>query len=82
MALQPQERHALLFMLRHLVYGLTGALTFGVGLLWFDIGGIGTLVLASEQWALTLVLLFAGLFITFGSVAMGIGVMTLGEDRY
>ncbi|MBB4265085.1 hypothetical protein [Roseospira visakhapatnamensis] len=82
MPLQPQERHAVLFMLRHLAYGLTGALTFGVSLLGLDVGGIGTLVLASDQWALNLALLFAGLFITFGSVAMGVGVMSLAEDRY
>jgi len=82
MALHSQERRAVLFMLRHLACGLTGALTFGVCLLWFDVGGIGTLALASEQWALNLLMLFAGLSITFGSVAMGIGVMALGEDRY
>ncbi len=82
MPLHPQERHAIAFLLRHLVYGLAGALTFGIGLLWFDVGGIGTLVLASEQWVLTLLLLFAGLFITFGSVAMGVGVMAQADDRY
>jgi hypothetical protein len=82
MPLPRHERAAILFMVQHAVYGIAGALSFGVGLLWLDVGGIGTLALASEQWALNLLLLFAGLFVTFGSVAIGVGVMRLGEDRY
>jgi len=82
MPLTPHERNAIAFVARHVAYGLTGAVVFGVGLLWTDVGGLGTLALNSEQWALNLLLLFAGLFITFGGVAIGVGVMTLGEDRY
>lgn len=82
MPMPRHERNAIVFMLQHVVYGLAGAVSFGVSLLWFDVGGIGTLAMASEHWALNLVLLFAGLFVTFGGVAIGVGVMTMGEDRY
>jgi len=81
MALQSRERAAILFVLKHLAQGLAAALTFGVCLLWFDIGGLGTLVLTSDHRFIALPLLFAGLFITFGGVAIGAGVMSLAEDR-
>ena len=82
MTMPRHERAAVLFLARHVAYGLVGALTCLIGLVWTDVGGLGTLALASEQGWLTLLLLFAGLFVTFGGVAFGIGVMTLGEDRY
>jgi hypothetical protein len=82
MPLNRYERKAIAFMARHVGYGLAGAVTFGVGLLWTDVGGLGTLVLNSDHWPLNLLMLFAGLFVTFGGVAIGVGVMTLGEDRY
>lgn len=82
MSLPRHERDAILFMARHVAYGLAGALTFGIGLLWTDVGGLGTLALASENRAVTLLLLFGGLFVTFGGVAFGVGVMSLARDRY
>ncbi|MBL8668495.1 MAG: hypothetical protein JNM48_13645, partial [Rhodospirillales bacterium] len=44
-------------------------------------GGIGSLIAASPDRGLFLVLLFFGLFITFGSIGMAVGIMQLGEER-
>ncbi|MBB4286549.1 hypothetical protein [Roseospira goensis] len=82
MALSKPEREAIVFMAKHVTYGFAGALTFGVGILALDIGGIGTLALGSEQWPINLLMLFGGLFVTFSSVAIGVGVMGLAEDKY
>ena len=81
-AMQPHERTALLFLLRHLLYGVVGGLTFGGLLLWQDFGSLRTLMMASEQPLLWLFMLFFGLFVTFGSVGMGVGVMSLGRDEF
>ncbi|MCA1940053.1 MAG: hypothetical protein LDL26_03565 [Caenispirillum bisanense] len=81
MPLKPHERHVLDFLLKHLLYGTFGGFLFGGLLLATDLGGIRTLVMASEDTVLFLILLFFGLFVTFGSVGMGVGIMSLGEDK-
>ncbi|MCF8480465.1 MAG: hypothetical protein K9H25_08545 [Rhodospirillum sp.] len=81
MSLLPYERHALRFMLGHLAVGTAGALVFGGLLLYLDIGSIRTMLMASREWYIFGGLLFFGLIVTFGGVAMGIGVMSLGEDK-
>lgn len=73
--------HALAFLLGHLGIGLSGAILFGGLLLWTDMGGLGQLVFRSSTPALAIFLLFFGLFVTFGGIAMAIGVMGLGEER-
>ncbi|TAN55045.1 MAG: hypothetical protein EPN26_05930 [Rhodospirillales bacterium] len=78
--MKPHERHVLLFMLRHLVYGVTGGFIFGGLLLALDIGGLRHLIFTSNDTVLALFLLFFGLFITFGSVGMGVGIMTMDKD--
>lgn len=50
-------------------------------LLWSDIANLGTLIFASPDRNLFLLLLFFGLWITFGSIAMAVGVMQLGKER-
>jgi hypothetical protein len=50
-------------------------------LLWRDVDGLGTMIFASPDRDLFLVLLFFGLFITFGSLGMAAGVMQFGEER-
>lgn len=61
--------------------GVLGALAFVGCLLVFDVAGIGRLARGAESAWWMLLLLCSGTAVTFGSVAMGIGVMTLGEDR-
>lgn len=75
------DRHFLGFLLRHLIFGTVGGVVFGVLLLWFDIAGLWTMIAQSPDRELSLILLFFGLFITFGSIGMAVGVMQLGEER-
>lgn len=81
MPLKKHEKNVLDFLLTHLLYGTVGGFLFGVLLLWADVGGLRTLIKGSDDGLLFVVLLFFGLFITFGSVGMGIGIMSLGEDK-
>jgi hypothetical protein len=81
MALKKHEQNVLKFLLAHMLYGTSGGFLFGILLLWQDIGGIYTLAMHSNDTDLIFVLIFFGLFITFGSAGMGIGIMSLGEDR-
>ena len=75
------ERIFIRFLLRHLLIGIVGALAFGIALLGLDMFQIRTLILGSDQPVMFVLLLFFGLIVTFGSVAMGIGVMTIGDDN-
>ena len=50
-------------------------------LVFTDSFGLKALVLEGEDGPLAGILLFFGLFITFGSVAMGVAVWQLGEER-
>ncbi|HTH17271.1 MAG TPA: hypothetical protein VL974_11510 [Magnetospirillum sp.] len=80
MALNTKEREALRFLGVHLVYGLAAALTFGIAVLLTNLGNLRTLALESSHPAMVLVLFFFGLFVTFGSVGMGVGIMSLAND--
>lgn len=75
------EKAALLFLLRHLLAGVAGAVVLGSGILWFDIARLATLIGNSEHGLVAVVMLYVSLMLTFGSVAMGIGIMTLNEDN-
>lgn len=79
--MKPFEKAAVLFLLKHLASGAAGAIVLGLGILILDIARIGTLIATSEHGVVATIMLFFGLIVTFGSVAMGIGVMTLNEDR-
>ncbi|MGB0749190.1 MAG: hypothetical protein ACPGO3_10620 [Magnetospiraceae bacterium] len=77
----PHHKRALGFMMGHLLVGTLGGFAFGGLLLFFDVGGLGTLVFESSEPALALFLLFFGLFVTFGSIGMAAGVMSQGQER-
>ena len=49
-------------------------------LLWFDIGKIWSLMIHSDHPFLYIFMLFFSLIITFGSISMGIGVMSMSDD--
>lgn len=74
------EKAVLLFLLRHLFAGIVGAVVLATGLLWFDVAKLATLIGSSEYGITATVMLYAGLMLTFGSVSMGIGIMTMNED--
>ncbi|CAA6603476.1 conserved hypothetical protein [Rhodospirillaceae bacterium LM-1] len=80
--LKPYERHAVLFMLRHMFFGVVGGFFFGIMLLVLDVGGLRTLIFTSNDMGIALFLLFFGLFITFGSVGMGVGIMTINSQDH
>lgn len=75
------ERRAVAFLLKHLLAGVTGGFLFGGLVLWYDVAGLATIIFASPIKVLAIGMLFFGLFITFGSIGMAVGVMGLGEER-
>ncbi len=75
------EQAAITFLVRHMLFGMAGALLFGALVLYLDIGHLRSLAAQSPDGPLTLALFFFGLVVTFGSVAMGIGVMSQGQDE-
>lgn len=79
--MQDHPRRLVSFLLCHCLFGLIGGVLLGVLLLWQDVGGIGTMIFASPDRELFLAMLFFGLFVTFGSIGMAVGVMQLGEER-
>jgi hypothetical protein len=79
--MQAHHRQAILFLLTHCAYGVLGGFVFGGLLLGFDVAGLWTLIRHSEDRIVYLLLLFFGLFVTFGSIGMAVGVMQLGEER-
>ncbi|HXP95984.1 MAG TPA: hypothetical protein VN809_04680 [Telmatospirillum sp.] len=81
MPLLRHERAAIVFLLRHMLVGIAGGLLFGALVLYFDIGHLRSLAGESNDGWMTVVLFFFGLMVTFGGLAMGIGVMSLGQDE-
>lgn len=79
--MKPFEKEAVYFLLNHLLSGMAGAVVVGLGVLVCDVANLRTLILASESAFVAAFLLFASLMITFGSVAMGIGIMSIGWDN-
>jgi len=82
MPLKTYEKNAITFLLRHMLYGMTGGVVFGVLVLYYDIGHMRSLAFGSEHGLLTLVLFFFGLLITFGSVGMAAGIMGQAFDDH
>lgn len=80
MALNKKEREVLRFLGVHLIYGLAAGVTFGVAVLLTNLGNLRTLALESSHPTMVLVLFFFGLFVTFGSVGMGVGIMSMASD--
>jgi len=80
MPLKAHERHAITFLLHHMAGGIAGAVLFGGVVLYVDVGGIWSLARTDPQGWLFVAILFFGLFITCGSVAMGIGIMSLNRN--
>ena len=81
-----EARSIIKFMIEHTAYGGFGALVFGALVLFFEIGGIYTLAMASLDAPIFIFVMFFGLFRTFCALILGIGLMTMGgfsdDDRY
>lgn len=78
MPLRADDKQALKYIGTYLVYGLAAGLTFGLGVLVTDLGNLRTMAMESGRPILVLLVFFFSLLITFGSVGMGVGVMTMG----
>jgi hypothetical protein len=76
----PKEKEPLKFLAQHLCYGLAAGATFGGLVLATDLSHIRTMAMESANPGLVIALMFFGLFVTFGSVAMGVGIMSLARD--
>lgn len=81
MPLNLKEKEALKFLGTHLLYGLAAGFTFGIMVLATNMGNIWTLARQSNHTVIVLALFFFGLLITFGSVGMGVGIMSLARDE-
>jgi hypothetical protein len=68
-------------LLVNLAGGIGAAALMAGGLLLLNPGGLRDLMLRDEMGVLALGMLVFGLVITFGSVAMGTAIMSLGTDE-
>ena len=75
--MQAFEKPLLFFLLKHVTSGAVGGLALGAGLLALDIAGLRTLMGQSEDGIIAILLLFFGLMVTFGAIAMAVGIMTM-----
>ena len=67
------------FLLRRCLDGVMAGQALMLGLLWTDVGGVGSLVRTSDHGLLALAMLSFAFAITFGSAAMGIAVNGLAR---
>lgn len=74
-----KEHDALFFLAKHLAAGLAAGLSFCAAMLAFDVGGLRSLLVAADSVGIGLYLFVGSVCITFGSVAMGVGIMSLGD---
>lgn len=75
--LRRENLKALGFLLGHLAVGVVGAVAFGALLLTSDAFGLAELIRQSDVGLLAGALLFFGLIVTFGALAMAMGIMSL-----
>lgn len=76
--MRADDKQVLKYLGTYLVYGLAAGLTFGLGVLATDLGNLRTMAMESGRPVMVLAVFFVSLLITFGSVGMGVGVMTMG----
>lgn len=69
------------FLLGHLAVGVTVGWTLLALLLALDVGGLWSLISAAPEAPVALVMLAVFFAITFGSLAMGSGLMGLGRPQ-
>lgn len=75
------RRHPILRLLAvNGLAGATAAVVFVVGLLSFDIGGLGSLIAASSAPALPIAMITGSLVLTLSGAAMAAAIMRIGRD--
>ncbi|WP_455373575.1 hypothetical protein [Limibacillus halophilus] len=80
MPLDPHARDALKFLLGHLAIGCAAAVLLTGLLIGFNLFHLRELIFEQENGWLAALLLLFGMVVTFGSLAMGVGVNGL-KDR-
>ncbi len=76
-----QDTRLIRFLLNHALTGVVVAAMVVYGIVRLDLFGIGSLVAATAQGPLALLLLFFGLAVTFASLAMGTAIFLLPRDE-
>jgi hypothetical protein len=79
-AQSPRIPFLIAFLGRHLALGLAFGLVFAASLVLFDVAGLKSLIETTSEPYVAIALLYAFNALTFGSLAMGIAVMTLPMD--
>lgn len=74
------EQKLVRFMLGHMLAGLAAGLVFGGALIATNVANLRTLLFASPDGWLFVILFFMGLSVTFGSLAMGVAIMLSGKQ--
>jgi len=81
MPLNRDERTALSFLGMHCATGVAAAAILTAVMIYYDMFGLWSLMRADGNGILAGAMLFFGLAITFGSIAMGTGVMMLAKEK-
>jgi polyferredoxin len=71
----------LTFLFKHLLAGVLGGFFFGALFLYYDVSKLWTMISASSDGWLVVIMLFTGLGVTFGSIGMGWGIFSLAQER-
>ena len=74
------EQEPFKYLLQHLFFGVVAAITFGALVLATDLSHIRSMLMESSNPYQVVALMFFGLIVTFGSVAMGVGIMNMARD--
>jgi hypothetical protein len=77
---QRQPETLLPFLFRALVDGIIVGWSLMLGVLYFDVSNIQTMIMGSEDGNLLVFILACVFAITFGSVGMGIAIFTIPND--
>lgn len=80
-----QNNELLVFLAKHLIFGLLAGEITLAALLFLDIGGLRSLIWQSDSRNIALFMLILFFALTFGSLGMGSGVISLvgkgGRDQ-
>lgn len=68
------------FLLSEFANGVVIGLTFGLVLIWSDVGGLGRLLSDSPSSGMMTALFFGQAAMLFGTLGMSVSVMTLSDD--
>lgn len=76
-----RENNLVWFLLQHCAAGVIAGLVFCTAVIVMDVANMRTLLVGSDSMGVALYLLVGSICGTFGSIAMAVGVMRLGDHR-